>query len=154
MSNLSIKSKLLIMLLSVSAISIGVVATLNYLRSYEAMRESVFAHLTSARATKAHQIEQAVANTRANIGVLGSSTGIGDIAREFVRGSPRSSPARRPKAARTPATGRKSELMEIVCTAFPSPWRGTLLRDITRMSVVASKKISVTSPSAKMTSSW
>lgn len=85
MANLSIKSKLLVMLLSVSAISIALVASLGYTRSYAALRESVFAHLTSVRATKAAQIEQYLADLRAELTVLGSSPGIGTVAQDFIR---------------------------------------------------------------------
>ena len=57
MSQLSIKSRLLIMLLGVSAISIAVVATVNYFDSYSALRDRIFAQLTSLRAIKADRIE-------------------------------------------------------------------------------------------------
>lgn len=85
MGNLSIKSKLLIMLLGVSAISIALVATLTYSRSYDALRESVFSHLTSARASKASQIEQYIDTIRAEMSVLGSAAGVGVAALEFSR---------------------------------------------------------------------
>ncbi|TDJ37968.1 MAG: HAMP domain-containing protein [Gammaproteobacteria bacterium] len=84
MSNLSIKSRLLIMLLSVSAISIALVASLTYSRSYDALRESVFSHLTSARAAKADQIEQYIESIRSEVQVLGSAAGVGAAAREFI----------------------------------------------------------------------
>jgi class 3 adenylate cyclase len=57
MANLSIKSRLLMMLLGVSAISIAIVASLSYYASYNALRDSVFNHLTSLRAIKAQNIE-------------------------------------------------------------------------------------------------
>ena len=80
MSNLSIKSRLLIMLLSVSAISIALVASLTYSRSHEALRESVFAHLTGERASRAAQIAQSIENSRANMHELGSAAGVGAAA--------------------------------------------------------------------------
>jgi hypothetical protein len=52
MANLSIKSRLLVMLLGVSAISIAIVASLSYYASYNALRDSVFNQLTSLRAIK------------------------------------------------------------------------------------------------------
>lgn len=55
--NLSIKSRLLVMLLGVSAISIAIVASLSYYASYNALRDSVFQQLTSLRAIKAQGIE-------------------------------------------------------------------------------------------------
>jgi class 3 adenylate cyclase len=85
MSNLSIKSRLLIMLLSVSAISIALVASLTYSRSYDALRESVFSHLTSVRAAKADQIEQYIESIRDEAHVLGSAAGVGMAALEFSR---------------------------------------------------------------------
>jgi hypothetical protein len=57
MRQLSIKSRLLIMLLGVSAISIAIVATVNYFDSYSALRDRIFAQLTSLRAIKADRIE-------------------------------------------------------------------------------------------------
>ena len=57
MANLSIKSKLLAILLGVSAISIAIVATLGYYSSYKALRDSVYNHLTSLRAIQAERIE-------------------------------------------------------------------------------------------------
>ncbi len=45
------------MLLGVSAISIAIVASLSYYESYNALRDSVFKHLTSLRAIKAQRIE-------------------------------------------------------------------------------------------------
>lgn len=57
MANLSIKSRLLVMLLGVSAVSIAIVASLSYYASYNALRDSVFNQLTSLRAIKAERIE-------------------------------------------------------------------------------------------------
>jgi hypothetical protein len=57
MANLSIKSKLLVMLLAVSLFSIAVVASLNYYTCYKALQDAVFSHLTSVRASRADQIQ-------------------------------------------------------------------------------------------------
>ncbi len=56
MANLSIKSKLLVMLLAVSLFSIAVVASLNYYTCYKALQGAVYSHLTSVRASRADQI--------------------------------------------------------------------------------------------------
>lgn len=70
MANLSIKSKLLVMLLSVSLFSTAIVASLNYYASYQALRASTFSHLTSLRTARTAQIQQfldrLVLETRAN----------------------------------------------------------------------------------------
>ena len=58
MANLSIKSKLLVMLLSVSLFSTVVVASLNYYATYQALQASEFSHLTSLRAARTAQIQQ------------------------------------------------------------------------------------------------
>lgn len=70
MANLSIKSKLLVMLLSVSLFSTVVVASLNYYATYHALQASEFSHLTSLRTARTAQIKQLldrlVLETRAN----------------------------------------------------------------------------------------
>ncbi len=77
MTTLSIKSKRLIMLLSVSAGSIALVATLNYMDSYETVQESVFSHLTSVRASRADAIEQYLEGLTADVEVLADSPNMG-----------------------------------------------------------------------------
>ena len=83
MANLSIKSKLLVMLLSVSVFSIGVVATLNYMTSYAALRDGVFSHLTSVRASRADALEQYIDSIRAEAAVLAASPSFGIMTLEF-----------------------------------------------------------------------
>ncbi len=83
MSNISIKSKLLIMLLSVSAISIFAVASLGYRESYIALQEAVFSHLTSVRATRADALERYIENISSELEVLASSGNIGNMAQSF-----------------------------------------------------------------------
>lgn len=83
MANLSIKSKLLLMLLSVSLFSTAVIASLNYYATYQALQASEFSHMTSVRTARTAQIvqllERLVLETRAN------SEGVAaDAAREFV----------------------------------------------------------------------
>jgi len=70
MANLSIKSKLLLMLLSVSLFSTILIGSLNYYATYQALQASTFSHLTSLRTARAAQIQQfldrLVLETRAN----------------------------------------------------------------------------------------
>jgi class 3 adenylate cyclase len=83
MANISIKSKLLIMLLSVSALSIAAVATLSYRASYQALEEGVYSHLTSVRASKADALERYVGTMLNEIGVLATSSNVGLMTRTF-----------------------------------------------------------------------
>jgi len=83
MANLSIKSKLLVMLLAVSLASIALVASLNYYSTYRALQASVFAHLTSVRTARAAQIEQLLGRLVVEV----QTTGLGmasEAAREFI----------------------------------------------------------------------
>jgi len=84
MSNISIKSKLLIMLLSVSAFSIAAVATLSYRESYLAMQEAVFAHLTSVRASKADELERYIDTVSAELEVLAAGSNMGIMLQGFA----------------------------------------------------------------------
>ena len=73
MANLSIKSKLLVMLLAVSLFSIAVVASLNYYTCYQTLKSAVFSHLTSVRASRADQIEQMFERLRHETVVIAAS---------------------------------------------------------------------------------
>lgn len=84
MANLSIKSKLLVMLLAVSLFSIAVVASLNYYTCYKALQEAVFSHLTSVRATRADQIEQFITRLQKETRVIGGSALSSAAARAFI----------------------------------------------------------------------
>ncbi|MCZ6887888.1 MAG: HAMP domain-containing protein [Gammaproteobacteria bacterium] len=84
MTSLSIKSKLLIMLLGVSAASIAIVTTLNYLTSYEILKTNVFAQLTSVRASRADQVEQGFIRMRAETDALSNAYLVTEAAREFI----------------------------------------------------------------------
>ena len=84
MANLSIKSKLLVMLLAVSLFSIAVVASLNYYTCYKSLQDAVFSHLTSVRATRADQIEQFIERLRTETRVIGGSAMSTDAARAFI----------------------------------------------------------------------
>lgn len=84
MANLSIKSKLLVMLLAVSLFSIVVVASLNYYSSYQALKSAVFSHLTSVRATRADQIEQSFERLKLEAIAMASSGVAIDGTRQFL----------------------------------------------------------------------
>ena len=84
MANLSIKSKLLVMLLAVSLFSIAVVASLNYYSCYETLKTAVFSHLTSVRASRADQIEQYFERVRFETVAIADSSATVDAARRFI----------------------------------------------------------------------
>ncbi len=86
MAKLSIKSKLLVMLLGVSLGSIALVATLNYIESYKTVRTSVFAQLTSLRASRADAIEQYVETITSELEVLADSPNMGIMLSELSAG--------------------------------------------------------------------
>jgi class 3 adenylate cyclase len=86
MANLSIKSKLLVMLLAVSLFSIAVVASLNYYTCYKSLQEAVFSHLTSVRASRADEIEQFIERLRVETRVVGGSFIVANAARTFIDG--------------------------------------------------------------------
>ena len=83
MANLSIKSKLLVLLLAVSLTSTVAIASLNYYATYRALQASAFSHLTSLRTSRAAQIEQLL--DRLVLETRTSSQGVVvDAAREFI----------------------------------------------------------------------
>ncbi len=84
MANLSIKSKLLVMLLAVSLFSIAVVALLNYYTYYKSLQDAVFSHLTSVRTSRADQIEQYFERLRLETVAVAASGVTIDAAREFT----------------------------------------------------------------------
>jgi class 3 adenylate cyclase len=84
MANLSIKSKLLVMLLAVSLFSIGVVASLNYYSCYQTLRTTIFAHLTSVRASRADQIEQYFERLSLETVAIASGSAAVDASRGFI----------------------------------------------------------------------
>lgn len=86
MTNLSIKSKLLAMLLGVSVISIAIVATLSYYSSYQALRGSVYSHLTSLRALKADRIETYFKNLELEAEGIAAGPSTIQAMRDFLTG--------------------------------------------------------------------
>jgi len=79
MANLSIKSKLLVMLLGVSLGSIALVASLNYWESHKAMRNAVIDHLTSVRASRARAIERYLNTVKEELEVLAAAPSVGPM---------------------------------------------------------------------------
>ena len=106
MANLSIRSKLLVMLLAVSLFSIAVVASLNYYTCYETLKSAIFSHLTSVRASRADQIEQNFARLRAETIVLASSNAVRSTRRASSSTRTASSKARPSSPKWTPRFGR------------------------------------------------
>jgi class 3 adenylate cyclase len=86
MSRLSIKSKLLVMLIGVSAVCVLVVAWVGYRSGDAALTKAVFAHLTSVRASKAHQIEAYFRNVRGQVETLGEDHMIAEAMQLFGDG--------------------------------------------------------------------
>ena len=70
LNRLSIKSKLIVMLLTVSSISILVTAYLGYQSGQLNLTDRVFSQLTSLRASKAYQIESYFKTIRNHIQTL------------------------------------------------------------------------------------
>jgi class 3 adenylate cyclase len=84
MANLSIKSKLLVMLLAVSLFSIAVVASLNYYTCYQTLKAAIFSHLTSVRAARTDQIELHFRRLRMETAAIAGGSATIDAARQFI----------------------------------------------------------------------
>jgi class 3 adenylate cyclase len=80
---LSIKSKLMIMLLGVSVASVVTVAFLAFRTGHQALTASIFDHLTSVRASKAYQIEAYLQRVRSQVETLSEDHMIADTVRRF-----------------------------------------------------------------------
>jgi len=76
LNQLSIKSKLILMLLTVSGLSILVTAYLGYRSGQANLTERVFSQLTSLRASKAYQIESYFKTTQNHIQVLSENPAV------------------------------------------------------------------------------
>jgi class 3 adenylate cyclase len=83
MNRLSIRSKLMMMMLSVSLVSVATVAFLAFRSGERVLTESVFNHLTSVRASKAYQIESYFENVRAQVATLGEDHMIAQATERF-----------------------------------------------------------------------
>jgi class 3 adenylate cyclase len=84
LQNLSIKSKLIAMLLLVSGSSILVTAYLGYQSGQSNLTDRVFSQLTSVRASKAYQIESYFKNIRNHTQTLSDDPSIIDAMGEFT----------------------------------------------------------------------
>jgi class 3 adenylate cyclase/plasmid stabilization system protein ParE len=84
LDQLSIKSKLIAMLLAVSGCSILVTAYLGYRSGQANLTERVFAQLTSVRASKANQIESYFQTIRAHLETLGETPSMITAMDEFT----------------------------------------------------------------------
>jgi class 3 adenylate cyclase len=81
---LSIKSKLIVMLLTVSSSSIVVTAYLGYQSGKSNLTDRAFNQLTSVRASKAYQIESYFKTTRNHIQTLSNDPSVGLAIAEFT----------------------------------------------------------------------
>jgi class 3 adenylate cyclase len=81
---LSIKSKLIVMLLTVSSSSILVTAYLGYQSGKSNLTDRVFNQLTSVRASKAYQIESYFKTIRNHIQTLSNDPSVGTAIAEFT----------------------------------------------------------------------
>jgi len=81
---LSIKSKLIVMLLTVSSSSIVVTAYLGYQSGKSNLTDRVFNQLTSVRASKAYQIESYFKTIRNHIQTLSNDPSVGSAIGEFT----------------------------------------------------------------------
>ncbi|MCE2886465.1 MAG: hypothetical protein LW723_03550 [Pseudanabaena sp. 42896M_M3] len=81
---LSIKSKLIVMLLTVSSSSILVTAYLGYQSGKSNLTDRVFNQLTSVRASKAYQIESYFKTIRNHIQTLSIDPSVGTALSEFT----------------------------------------------------------------------
>ena len=82
---LSIKSKLIVMLLTVSSSSIIVTAYLGYQSGKSNLTDRVFNQLTSVRASKAYQIESYFKIIRNHIQTLSNDPSVGSAIAEFSK---------------------------------------------------------------------
>ncbi|HEY9642731.1 MAG TPA: adenylate/guanylate cyclase domain-containing protein [Coleofasciculaceae cyanobacterium] len=84
LQNLSIKSKLIIMLLAVSSCSILITAYLGYRSGQSNLTDRVFSQLTSLRASKAYQIESYFKTIRNHIQTLSNDLTVISAMQEFA----------------------------------------------------------------------
>jgi hypothetical protein len=82
--HLSIKSKLIVMLLSVSGLSILVTTYLGYRSGQANLTDRFFSQLTSVRASKAYQIEAYFKNIRNHTQMLSEDPAVVSALREFT----------------------------------------------------------------------
>lgn len=85
LNRLSIKSKLIVMLLTVSSCSILVTAYLGYRSGQSNLTDRVFSQLTSLRASKAYQIKAYIQTIRNHIQTLSEDPSVVTAMQEFTR---------------------------------------------------------------------
>ncbi len=83
MSNLKIKSKLLVMFFSVTVPSILIIGTLGYITGKSSLSLTIFNQLTSIRSTKAYQIKTYFHNMRAQVDTLSESKMLISATKDF-----------------------------------------------------------------------
>lgn len=83
LTHLSIKSKLIVMLLAVSGCSILVTAYIGYQSGQSNLTHRVFSQLTSIRASKAYQIESYFKTLRNHLQTLGENPAVMDAMQKF-----------------------------------------------------------------------
>ena len=83
MLKLSIKSKLLLMLLSVSLVAVGVITALAFQSGKRALTGRIFDQLTSVRASKADQIETYLESVKSQVKMFGEDLMISQAAQHF-----------------------------------------------------------------------
>lgn len=84
LNRLSIKSQLIVMLLTVSSCSILITAYLGYQSGQANLTERVFSQLTSLRASKAYQIESYFKTIRNHIQTMSEDPAVVDAMQEFT----------------------------------------------------------------------
>ncbi|WP_181256770.1 adenylate/guanylate cyclase domain-containing protein [Merismopedia glauca] len=84
LDRLSIKSKLIVMLLTVSSCSILITAYLGYQSGQTNLTDRVFSQLTSVRASKSYQIESYFKTIRNHIQTLSEDPAVVDAMQEFT----------------------------------------------------------------------
>jgi len=102
---LSIKSKLIVMLLTVSSSSIVVTAYLGYQSGKSNLTDRVFNQLTSVRASKAYQIESYFKNTRNHIQTLSNDPSMSLAIAEFTKAYQQLETAKLPEDTATKIRG-------------------------------------------------
>lgn len=85
LDHISIKSKLIVMLLAVSGISVLVTTYLGYQSGQSNLTDRVFSQLTSVRASKAYQIEAYFKNIRNHTETLSEDPSVIAAMQEFTR---------------------------------------------------------------------
>ena len=84
LDKVTIRSKLIVMLLAASSISIGVTAYVGYQSGRENLTERVFGQLTSLRAAKANQIESYMETIRNQAKTMGEDLSVQMAVVEFA----------------------------------------------------------------------